>query len=72
MTTMEVRKEVKALVISKGLDNIINADLNKLLDRGATGTQLQEKYDCGGITDDEWLLIDQLVKSREAQNGKDL
>lgn len=41
MTTMEVRKEVKALVISKGLNNIVNADLNKLLDRGATGTQLQ-------------------------------
>lgn len=33
---------------------------------------LQEKYDCGGITDDEWMLIDQFVKSREAQNGKDL
>lgn len=33
---------------------------------------LQEKYDCGGITDDEWILIDQFVKSREAQNGKDL
>jgi len=41
MTNMEVRKEIKALVIKKGLENIINADLNKLLDRGATGTQLQ-------------------------------
>ena len=25
---------------------------------------LQEKYDCGGISDNEWKLIDELVKSK--------
>lgn len=42
MTSIEVRKEIKALVISKGLDNIINADLNEIKARtGATVTQMQ-------------------------------
>jgi hypothetical protein len=42
MTAYEVRKEIKALVISKGLDNIIGADLNEIHDRtGATYGQMQ-------------------------------
>ena len=42
MTNMEVRKEIKALVIRKGLDNIINADLNEIRRRtGATCCQMQ-------------------------------
>lgn len=42
MTNMEVRKEIKALVIRKGLNNIINADLNEIRNRtGATVTQMQ-------------------------------
>lgn len=42
MTNMEVRKEIKALVIRKGLNNIINADLNEIHDRtGATYSQMQ-------------------------------
>lgn len=42
MTNMEVRKEIKALVIRKGLNNIINADLNEIHDRtGATYCQMQ-------------------------------
>lgn len=42
MTTMEVRKEIKALVIKKGIDNILNADLNEIHYRtGATYLQMQ-------------------------------
>lgn len=42
MTAYEVRKEIKALVIRKGLNNIINADLNEIHDRtGATYCQMQ-------------------------------
>lgn len=42
MTYKEVKKEIKALVISKGLDNIINADLNEIHDRtGASYCQMQ-------------------------------
>ena len=42
MTAYEVREEIKALVISKGLDNIIGADLNEIHDRtGATYGQMQ-------------------------------
>ena len=42
MTAYEVRKEIKALVISKGLDNIMGADLNEIHDRtGATYGQMQ-------------------------------
>ena len=33
MTTKEIRAEIKKLVISKGLDNILNADLNEIHDR---------------------------------------
>lgn len=43
MTNMEVRKEIKALVIRKGLNKIINADLNEIHSRtGATVTQMQD------------------------------
>jgi hypothetical protein len=39
---MQVRKEIKKLVIKKGLENIINADLNEIQNRtGATCTQMQ-------------------------------
>lgn len=42
MTTMQVRKEIKALVINKGLGNILNADLNEIHNRtGASYTQMQ-------------------------------
>lgn len=42
MTTMEVRKEIKELVVRKGIDNILNADLNEIHDRtGATYFQMQ-------------------------------
>ena len=42
MTNMEVRKEIKALVIKKGLENIINADLNEINARtGARYIQMQ-------------------------------
>jgi hypothetical protein len=42
MTAYEVRKEIKALVISKGLDNIMGADLNEIHNRtGATYGQMQ-------------------------------
>lgn len=42
MTTKEVRNEIRMLVIAKGLDNILNADLNEIHDRtGATYTQMQ-------------------------------
>lgn len=42
MTTKEVRKEIRNLVITKGLNNIINADLNEIHERtGATYTQMQ-------------------------------
>jgi hypothetical protein len=40
MTNMEVRKEVKALVIRKGLENIINADLNEIQAR--TGAECMQ------------------------------
>ncbi len=42
MTSMEVRKEIKELVIRKGINNIINADLNEIHNRtGATYCQMQ-------------------------------
>lgn len=42
MTAMQVRAEIKKLVVSKGLDNIINADLNEIHDRtGASYCQMQ-------------------------------
>ncbi len=42
MTTMEVRKEIKELVVRKGIDNILNADLNEIHYRtGATYCQMQ-------------------------------
>ena len=42
MTAIQVRAEIKKLVISKGLANIINADLNEIHDRtGATYCQMQ-------------------------------
>ena len=42
MTNMEVRKEIKALVIRKGLDGIVNADLNEIHERtGAAYGQMQ-------------------------------
>ena len=40
MTNMEVRKEVRALVIRKGLKNIINADLNEIQER--TGAECMQ------------------------------
>lgn len=40
MTNMEVRKEVRALVIRKGLENIINADLNEIQAR--TGAECMQ------------------------------
>lgn len=42
MTAIQVRAEIKKLVIAKGLDNILCADLNKLHDQyGATYGQMQ-------------------------------
>ena len=42
MTAYEVRKEVKELIIKKGINNIINADFNEIHNRtGATYGQLQ-------------------------------
>lgn len=42
MTTNEIRAEIKKLVISKGLDNILNADLNEIHDRtGASYCDMQ-------------------------------
>lgn len=42
MTNMEVRKEVKELVIRKGIKNILNADMNEIHERtGASYLQLQ-------------------------------
>ena len=42
MTNMEVRKEIKALILRKGIANIINADLNEIHERtGATYCQMQ-------------------------------
>lgn len=42
MKYKEVREEIKVLVINKGLDNIINADLNEIHDRtGATYCDMQ-------------------------------
>ena len=37
MTTMQVRAEIKKLVISKGLQNILNADLNEIHERTGAG-----------------------------------
>jgi len=37
MTNMEVRAEIRKLVITKGLDKIINADLNEIRDRTGAG-----------------------------------
>ena len=36
-TTKEIREEIKRLVISKGVDNIINADLNEIHNRTSAG-----------------------------------
>lgn len=33
MTYKEVKKEIKTLIIRKGINNIINADLNEIHDR---------------------------------------
>lgn len=42
MTYIEVRREIKALVMRKGVDNILNADLNEIHERtGATYGQMQ-------------------------------
>lgn len=42
MTYKEVKKEIKVLVVNKGLDNIINADLNEIHDRtGASYCDMQ-------------------------------
>ena len=42
MTAYEVRNEIKKVIESKGLSNLINADLNEIHNRtGATYTQLQ-------------------------------
>ena len=42
MTSIQVRAEIKKLVLAKGLKNIINADLNEIHERtGATYTQMQ-------------------------------
>ena len=42
MTAYEVRREIKKLVIEKGINNIINADLNEIHHRtGATYWQMQ-------------------------------
>lgn len=40
MTNMEVRKEIKKLVVRKGLDNIINADLTEI--RNRTGARYEQ------------------------------
>lgn len=40
--TKEIREEIRRLVVSKGLDNIINADLNEIHDRtGASYCDMQ-------------------------------
>lgn len=41
MSNMEVRAEIKKLVISKGLDNITGYDLNELNAKGAGYCQMQ-------------------------------
>lgn len=42
MTIYEVRKELKEVILKKGIDNILNQDFNEIHDRtGATYTQLQ-------------------------------
>lgn len=42
MTAIEVRREIKKLVLKKGINNILNKDLNEIHDRtGATYTQMQ-------------------------------
>lgn len=42
MTIYEVRKEIKAVILNKGINNILNKDLNEIHDRtGATYTQMQ-------------------------------
>lgn len=40
MTNMEVRKEIKKLVVRKGLDNIINVDLTEI--RNRTGARYDQ------------------------------
>ena len=37
MTTMQVRAEIRKLVISKGLQNILNEDLNEIHERTGAG-----------------------------------
>ena len=37
MTAYEVRKEIKALILRKGINNIINADLNEIHNRTGAG-----------------------------------
>ena len=42
MTSIQVRNEIKALIIRKGINNIINADLNEIRNRtGASSVQMQ-------------------------------
>ena len=42
MTLKEVKAELKAVILRKGIDNILNADLNEINERtGATYGQLQ-------------------------------
>ena len=42
MTYIEVRREIKALVMRKGVDNILNADLTEIHRRtGATYEQMR-------------------------------
>jgi len=42
MTLIEVRNEVKKVIERKGLNNLINADINEIAERtGASYTQLQ-------------------------------
>lgn len=42
ISTKEIREEIKRLVISKGLDNILNADLNEINARtGASYCEMQ-------------------------------
>lgn len=41
MTYMETRKLVKQIVLEKGIENIINADILPLYDMGCTGTDIQ-------------------------------
>ena len=46
MTYKEVKQEIKTLVIRKGIDNIINADLNEIHNRtGAKYFDMQKALD---------------------------